>query len=124
MNTILAVDKGATIYELDAASCRLHGIETLRVDSMTKAIKLIAPGDDFLFIVINEDTVPGFMLKLRKMRSITNAPIFVITSSYTVEKEMQANNYGADVYSHFAAYAKINIVGALASFTAQNRLAK
>ena len=125
MNTILAIDKGTATYDRGAANRRVHGMNALHVDTMEEAVNLLlAREDDFIFIVINEDTIPDFMSKLRIMRAVTSLPIFVATSSYTIVKEVQANDCGADVYDHFKAYAKNNIIGALASFTTRNRRVK
>jgi len=124
VNTILAVDKDAAVHNRESTEWLLHGINALRVNTMIEAIDLLTRGNDFLFIAINEDTIPDFMEKLPVMRETTLLPIFVITSNYTIEKKVKAMYAGADVYDHFSSYAKKDVLGALASLTAQNRLAK
>ena len=124
MNTILAVDKDVAVHERETAEWMKSGINALRVDTMTEAINLLAHRDDFLFVAINEDTVPDFMLQMRIMRDVTRLSIFVITSDYSIEKKLKAMDCGADVYDHFSAYIKNNIISALALLKAQKRRAK
>jgi len=124
MNTILAVDKDAVIHERETAEWLKYGIDALRVDTMTEAISLLVHRDDFLFVAINEDTIPGFMLQMRIMRDVTKLSIFVITSNYTIEKKLKAMDCGADVYDHFNAYIKNNVISALALLKAKKRRAK
>lgn len=120
-NTILVVDKDDAVYERETLAWRQHGINTLRVETMSEAVKLLNQKGDFLFIAINEDTIPNFMSVLPIMRDSTSSPIFVITSSYTIEKKIKAMNCGADVYDPFNTCTKENVHGALTLLKAQNR---
>jgi DNA-binding response OmpR family regulator len=122
MNIILAVDKDSAVHERKTAEWEKYGIDALRVDTMNEAICLLAHRDDFLFVAINEDTIPDFMPKLRIMREVTGLPVFVITSNYTIEKKLKAMYCGADVYDHFNAYVKNSVIGALEMLRAQNRV--
>jgi DNA-binding response OmpR family regulator len=124
MNSILTVDINVVVHEQQSAEWAKYGIYTLRVDSMHNAITLLIRNDEYLFIVINEDSIPDFMSQLRVMRDVTDIPIFVITSSYTIEKKIKAINYGADVYDPFNTYAKDNVLAALELLNAQNRWSK
>ena len=124
VNTILVVDKDSVVHERETAEWIRYGINALRIDTMTEAIKLLIHKNDFLFIAINEDTIPDFMLQLRIMRDITGLSIFVITSNYTIEKNLKAMDCGADLYDHFNAYVKTNVLEALALLKVQNRWAK
>jgi len=123
-NTVLAVDKNAAVHKRETAAWEKYGIGSLRVEMMSEAIKLLARRGDFLFIVINEDTIPDFMFQLCIMRDVTRLPIFVITSSYTIEKKVNAMGCGADVYDSFDTYAKDSVISALALLKTQNRRAK
>ena len=124
INTILAIDKDAAVHERETAEWKNYGIDALRIDTMMEAISMLAHGGKFLFVAINEDTIPDFMSKLRIMRDATNLPIFVITSNYTIEKKLKAMDCGADVYEHFDEYIKNNVIGALALLKAHNKWAK
>lgn len=121
MNTILAVDKDAAVHERETSKWEKYGVNTLRVDTMTEAITMLAHRDDFLFIAINEDTIPGFMSQIRIMRDVTSSAIFVITSNHTIEKKIKAMGGGADVYAHFNDYIKENVINALTLLKAKKR---
>ena len=123
-NTILAVDKDATVHDRETAEWTKHGIDALRFDTMTEAIIILTHRDDFLFVAINEDTIPDFISQIRIMRGVTNLPIFVITSNYTIDKKLIAMNNGADVYDHFDAYIKKNVIVALTMLKAQKKWPK
>jgi DNA-binding response OmpR family regulator len=121
---ILAVEKDIAVHERETAEWKKHGVGALRVETMSEAIKLLKRRNDFLFIAINEDTVPDFMSMLPIMRDSTNSPIFIITSVYTMEKWIKAINCGADTYDPFNTCARENILGALTFLKAQSRRAK
>jgi len=124
INTILAVDKDSAVHKRETAEWTKCGIDALRVNTMTEAISMLIYKNDFLFVAINEDTFPDLLLQLRLMRDVTGLPIFVITSSYTIEKNLKAMDCGADLYDHFNAYNKNNVIKALAFLKTQNRWAK
>ena len=124
VNTILAVDTDVAVHERETAEWRQYGFDALRVDTMTEAISLLARRDDFISVAINEDTIPEFMLQLHIMRDVTDLPIFVITSNYTIDKSLKAMSYGVDVYDDFNAYSKNNVLGALSLLKTQNKWVK
>lgn len=121
MSIILAVDKDITVHEQQTAEWSKFGIETLRVDTMHEAITKLAHGDEFLFVAINEDTIPDYTMQIPVMRDVTNIPIFVITSSYSNQKKTYAISLGVDVYDPFNDYAKDNVLGALELLRLQSK---
>ncbi|MCL2083841.1 MAG: winged helix-turn-helix domain-containing protein [Oscillospiraceae bacterium] len=112
MNTILAVDTSAAVHERQTAEWVKYDIDTIRVDAISEAASRLARGN-FLFVAVNEDSIPGFMPQLRAMRDAADIPIFVLTSHYTIDKKIQAMNCGADVYDAFDAYRKDDVLTAL-----------
>ena len=120
----MAIDKDAAVHEREVADWMKYGIDALRFDTMTEAIYILTLRDDFLFIAINEDTIPDFISQIRIMREVTNLHIFVITSNYTIGKKLIAMNNGADVYDHFDAYIKKNVIVALTMLKAQKKRSK
>jgi DNA-binding response OmpR family regulator len=110
---MLAVDKNVTVFERRTGGWAKYGVAPQRVDSMREAIYRLIQGEKFYFIVINEDTVPEFMPLLPIMRDVTEAPIFVLTSNYTVEKRTTALKNGADVYDPIHAQPRHNILSML-----------
>ena len=124
MERILAVDTNVAVHEEQTEEWAKYGIGTQRVNTMSDAVSRLVKGDEFLFVVINEDTITDFMKQLPVMRDATELPIFVVTSTYTVEKKIKAMALGADVYDPFISYTKQNVLLALETLKAQNRRAK
>jgi len=92
---IMAVDKDQSVHDQQTAEWVKIGVDTLRVDTMSEAITRLTRNEKFLFVAINEDSVPNFWEKLRIMRDVTQTPIYIITSTYAVAKHTKAVNYGA-----------------------------
>ncbi|MCL2014331.1 MAG: winged helix-turn-helix domain-containing protein [Oscillospiraceae bacterium] len=123
MSTILVVDKNINNHKQETDEWGKHGIGVRRVYTMSEAILLLTHNDEYLFIGINEDTLPDFTSQLHVMRDVTNTPIFVITSSYTVKKEIKALQHGADVYSPFGDSAEENVLSGLELLKTKNKWA-
>ncbi|MCL2082180.1 MAG: response regulator transcription factor [Oscillospiraceae bacterium] len=124
MERILAVDTDIAIHEEHTAEWAKYGIGTRRVNTINDAIGRLVAGEEFLFVVINEDTICDFMKQLPIMRDATDMPIFIVTSTYTIDKKIKAMNLGADVYEPFVSYAKQNVLLALETLKAQSRRTK
>ena len=112
MYTIMAIDKNIEVYTEQTAVWAQHGVSVFRVDTVHDAILMLASGGDYLFISINEDSNPDFLVLLPVLRDVSTCPIFVITSNYTPIKKIEAIRCGADVYDPFSAYAVDNVNGA------------
>ena len=123
LRRILIVDKDTAVYEKHIAEWAKYDIDALRVDSMYEALLRIIHGDKFYFIVINEDSVPNFILQLSVMRDATVIPILIYTSSFTVEKKIMALENGADMYDPFADNPKNSVLEAIEHIKVQNRWA-
>ena len=113
MNTILVVDKNIEVYDRETAEWAKYDISTRRVSTMNEAITLLMHERRFLFVAINEDSLPNFLSQLHVMRDTTDTLIFVVTSSYSVKKEIQALQHGADVYSPFGTSSKETVLSGL-----------
>jgi len=124
MEQILAVDKNINLHEEQTKEWAKYGINTQRVSTMNEAIKKIAKGGDFILVAINEDTISDFMDQLPIMRDITELPIFVVTSSYTIDKKIRAMNLGADNYEPFVPYTKQGVLLTIETLKLRNRWAK
>ena len=94
MERILAVDTNAAVHEEHTEEWAKYGIGTQRVNTMNDAISKLVKGDEFLFVVINEDTITDFIKQLPVMRDATELPIFVVTSTYTIDKKIKAMSLG------------------------------
>jgi len=119
--TILAIDKFVDVHEEHTAEWKKYGIETRRANTIREAIVLMAQGGEYLFVVINEDSFPDFMTQVQVIHDTTDTPIFVLTSSYSVEKEIKALQRGADVYSPFGATAGEDIASEMELYNAKTR---
>ena len=124
MDRILAIDTNLTVNEQQTAEWEKIGVGTLRVDTMSEAISRLVSGDRFLFVAINEDSIPDFWGPLRIMRDITTAPIFIITSTYAVAKHTKAVQHGADAYGAFAEQTAGDVLAGLELLKLQDRWAK
>ena len=124
MNTIIAVNKDITVYEQLVEEWLKYGIDAVRTDAMHEAIARISRGEKFYFIIVNEDSIPCFMLQLPFMRDITDLPIFVFTNSYSTVKQARAISLGADVYAPFSNSASETVLGTLELLKLKNRWAK
>jgi DNA-binding response OmpR family regulator len=123
MERILAVDTNLAVHEEQTEEWAKYGIGAQRVNTMNDAVTLLAKGDEFLFVVINEDTVRDFMKQLPILRDATDLPIFIVTSTHTIDKKIKALRLGADVYDPFVSYTKQTVLLALETLKAQNRRA-
>jgi len=124
MESILAVDTDLSVHEKQTAEWARVGVGTVRADTATEAIARLARGEKFLFVGINEDSVPDFWEPLRIMRDVTDAPIYIITSTYTIAKHTKAVKYGADSYGSFSERTADDVMAGLALLDLRNRLTK
>ena len=124
MECILSVDNDITSHEKAVAEWKKYGISIKRVDTMHEAIKQLNESGNYLFVGINEDAIPDFMTMLPILRDVTEIPIFVMSSEYTIDKNVRAMSLGADAYDHYNTQPKQNVLLALEILKAQKRWAK
>jgi len=103
----LAVDS-----DFDIASCYVmewanRGVSMDCAGNMTDAIQKLQ-NNKYIFVGINGDAI-DFMPLLSTMRSTTNTPIMIATSSFTTEKEIAALGSGADLYARWHKSPKDNV---------------
>lgn len=110
MDIILAVDKDIEFYEQQKTEWLKYGIDMLRVDTMNEAIAMLTQGREYIFVGINEDSIPNYLSRMQIMRDATDLPIFVLTTNYSIGKKLMAMNQGVDVYDPFDAYIKTNVL--------------
>lgn len=109
---ILAVDKDISVWEREKHAWQRHGTDLVRVDFMRDAIEHLSR-TTFLFVSINADNI-SYLPLLPLMREMTEIPLFVITSNFTINGQVQALREGADVYASFQENVEDNIRSALA----------
>jgi len=119
----LAVDsdiENAKLYVFEWAE---HNVKMDRADDMAEAIQHLLSFNDYIFVGINGDAV-DFMPLLKKMRSITNTQIMIVTSDFTTEKEIAALENGADLYARWHKNPKGNVASVLAHIARTSERAK
>lgn len=109
---MLAVDNDIEVSLREQAEWERFGVSTVRVGSMQEAVDRLSR-ESFLFTAINADNIT-FMPLLKMMREIAPSPIFVITSDFKIEEQVEAILNGADVYAPFQENAEEHILLALA----------
>ena len=124
MVRILAVDSNVDVYESTMAQWALYDISFQRVETMHNALYRLKQDEEYLFVGINEDSVPDFLSQLPLMRDISGVPIFVMSSTYTMDKKLRAMSHGADAYDPYPVHTKHQVLLALEIMKAQQRWAK
>ena len=124
MNCILSIDQDVSFYEAAVTNWGKYDISVFRVETVQEAIRNLKQNNDYLFVGINEDSVPDFFILLPILRDVTDIPILVISYTYTIEKNTKAISLGADLYHHNHTHAKENVALALEFIKAQNRRAR
>jgi len=92
----LAIEKNIEVHERESAFWLSRGIGSVRVSSMTEGITEVM-NRDYLFIGINDDNI-NFKPQLPILREATNLPIFIASSTYTMQKQAEAVRLGADLF--------------------------
>ncbi len=121
MEMILVVDTNMDVYERQTAEWDKVGIASQRVDTMHEAINILVRGGTYFMVAINEDTNPNCLEQLPFMDDSTESPIFVISSTYTMDKGTIYMNAGADCYGPFSAFDHGNVLSALIILQKQNK---
>jgi DNA-binding response OmpR family regulator len=104
--TVLAVDTGAHTLVEHQAELKKEGIMSLRAHTMREAISRLQSGENYLYVIINEDSIPDFMDSLPDLCRIVRTHVFVISHSYDKSKHAMAMRLGADAYVPYGQTAK------------------
>lgn len=115
---LLSVDKDTVFSVRQQDEWKKYGINTIRVDSMQDAIDKLRI-ERFLLILINGDN-NNYLPLLKILCDMTNAPVFVFTSNYSVYDQIDALYLGAAYYVSFQPDAKENVLSTLTLFQKYN----
>lgn len=113
METLLVVDTDIEVYEFQTAEWEQYGVISQRVNTMYEAINLLVYDGPYLMVAINEDTFPDCRSKILIMRDVSATPIFVISSTYTIDKKIAYMQAGVSYYGSFRTLVKKNIIASL-----------
>ena len=121
---VLIINSDLELHERYLSTWTAHAIIALRVDSIHEGIKCLIHGNDFLFIVINEDTTHNLMDVLEFLRNATDIPILIFTSKYTMQNKLIALRLGADMYDKLSEVIDENVIDVILNLKLQERWAK
>jgi len=108
----LAIDKDEFVHNRESAAWLSRNIGSVRVPSMNEGIKK-AVLNKYFFIVINSATI-HYLPKLRFLREVTNDPILVCTTNYTMQEQGKAIDLGADFFGQISDNPNENILSVMA----------
>lgn len=131
---LAAVRFGGYSEQVRGMADAIYGGGTVNVETETEKITFLSLtkqyrrilANDGLFIAINADNV-NYIPILKIMRSMTLTPIFIITSNFNFQDQIEAYHYGADGYAPFQDHSEENIMSALAlleNLTERSKTAK
>ena len=102
----LSVEKNLAGFEFYRSLWQKHGIDGIRVDSMTEGLKKAieiekSNVDELCFIaIVSGDT--DYLPQLKILSEETNAPILIATAKYSEVEHRDALNSGADYYGQYS----------------------
>ena len=109
---ILLIEKDAKLAEKQTAVWTSKGVQAERTDNMIGGIKKLS-SDNYLFIGINDDNI-DIWPSLSTLRSVTRTPIFIATSRFTTQSEVEALDNGANLYARWHLSPEDNMASVLA----------
>jgi len=119
---ILAIGKNIEVFHREQSGWEKVGISMILVDGMRQAMDELSRGT-FLFIAISADSI-DYLPMLPIMREATIAPIFIVTSKFSIRDQLVAIHNGADVYAPFLGNSEANVMFALTFIYWRNGLIK
>ena len=121
----ISIETSVEVFELYKALWAKHGIEGVRVSTMTegiaKAIEIERSENKQLYFVSLVADEIEFLPQLKILSEETNAPILIATSNYLEDEHHEALNCGADFYGKFCAESAKNIVAVRSVINSINR---
>ena len=108
----LAIEKNEMIHERESKAWLDRNISSIRVSSMNEGIEK-AIKNQFLYIGINAANI-NYMPQLRLLRDVTNDPILISTTTYTMQEQGKAIGLGADLFGQISDNPSENIESVMA----------
>lgn len=100
MEAYLAIEKNDTIHERESQFWLSRNVSSVRVTSMCAGIEKAA-NNQFLYIGINATNI-NYQPELPILRALTNDPIFISTTTYTMQEQGTAVSLGADLFGQIS----------------------
>ena len=114
--TYLAIENDIKIHERESAFWQSRNVSSIRVSSMTEGIEE-AMKQQFLYIGINAANI-NYKPQLPLLREVTNDPIFISTTNYTMQEQGIAVSLGADLFGQISNNPNDNYDTVLANINA------
>lgn len=112
----LAVEKDDIVHDRESRFWLSRGISSVRVSSMSEGIKE-AMKQQFLYIGINAANI-YYQPQLPLLREVTNDPIFISTTTYTMQEQGIAVSLGADLFGQISENPNDNFDTVMANINA------
>jgi len=109
----ISIEKNLDIFEIYKSLWEKHGVEGIRIDSMTEGIKKAieieqSTSCELCFIAIVSSDV-DYLPQLKILSEETNASIMIATFNYNEEEHQDVLNNGADFYGQYSNEPDSNI---------------
>ena len=121
-HTYLAIEKDNAIHERESAFWQSRNVASIRVSSMTEGIKE-SMKQQFLYIGINAANI-NYKPQLPLLREVTNDPIFISTTNYTMQEQGIAVSLGADLFGQISDNPNDNYTTVMSNINALQDRAK
>jgi len=108
----LAIEKDIAVHERESKFWQSRNISSVRVLTMSEGIKEAAR-EQFLYIGINAANI-NYMPMLKLLREVTNAPILISITSYTMQEQGEATSNGADFFGQVSENPNDNYTSVMA----------
>jgi len=118
----LAIEKDEKIHERESQFWLSRNVSSIRVTSMTDGINEVMD-KQFLYIGINAANI-NYQPQLPILREATNDPIFISTTTYTMQEQGVAISLGADLFGQLSDNPNDNFNTVMANINALNERSK
>jgi len=98
--TYLAIENDVSVHDRESKHWLSHNISSIRVSTMYEGIQE-AMIRRYLYIGINAANIK-YLPTLKYLREVTDVPILISTTTYTMQEQAKAINLGADLFGQIS----------------------
>ena len=121
-STYLAIESNIAIHKRESEFWLSQGVSSICVSSMREGVELAAK-QQFLYIGFNAANI-DYKPSLSLLRHVTNDPILISTTSYTMQEQGEALRLGADLFGQISDSPNDNFTSVMALINRLNVRAK
>ena len=122
MEAYLSIDKNDIVHERESKFWLSRNVSPVRAASMSEGIEKAA-NNQFLFIGINAANI-NYQPELPVLRAMTNNPIFIATTAYTMQEQGVAVSLGADLFGQISDDPNDNYTTVMSNINGLNERSK